>query len=100
MIFKKQKFNLRVLLSICLIFGQFQPGVASKSFAYKSVAYISTDHYILLNISFIFNRMSNIYIFVNMETQDTVWINDVANCFCEVVWKKLSSFFVGVFHEV
>ena len=32
---KQQKFSLRVLLSICLIFCQFQPGVANKSVAYK-----------------------------------------------------------------
>ena len=30
-----QKFSFRVLLSICLIFNQFQPGVAYKSVAYK-----------------------------------------------------------------
>ena len=30
-----QKFSLRVLLSFCLIFCQFQPGVAYKSIAYK-----------------------------------------------------------------
>ena len=29
------KFQPRVLLSICLIFYQFQPGVAYKSVAYK-----------------------------------------------------------------
>ena len=34
-IFKSQKFSLRVLLSIRLIFCQFQPGVAYKSVAYK-----------------------------------------------------------------
>ena len=28
-------FSLRVLLSLCLIFCQFQPGVAYKSDAYK-----------------------------------------------------------------
>ena len=31
----RQKFSLRVLLSFCLIFGQFQPGVACKSVAFK-----------------------------------------------------------------
>ena len=30
-----QKFSLRVLLSFCLTFWQFQPGVAYKSVAYK-----------------------------------------------------------------
>ena len=30
-----QKFNLRVLLSFCLIFCQFHPGVSYKSVAYK-----------------------------------------------------------------
>ena len=30
-----RKFSLRVLLSFCLIFCQFQPGVAYKSVAYK-----------------------------------------------------------------
>ena len=34
-ILKYQKFSLRMLLSICLIFCQFQPGVAYKSVAYK-----------------------------------------------------------------
>ena len=34
-LFKQQKFSLRVLLSICLTFCQFQPGVAHKSVAYK-----------------------------------------------------------------
>ena len=34
-IFKWQKFSLRVLLSFCLIFCQFQPDVAYKSVAYK-----------------------------------------------------------------
>ena len=36
-IFKQQKFSLRLLLSLCLIFRQFQPGVAYKSVAYKKV---------------------------------------------------------------
>ena len=30
-----QKFSLRVLLSFCLAFGQFQPGIACKTVAYK-----------------------------------------------------------------
>ena len=34
-IYKCQKFSLRVLLSLCLIFCQFQPGAAYKSIAYK-----------------------------------------------------------------
>ena len=34
-IFKQQKFSFRVLLSFCLIFCQFQPGVAYKNVAYK-----------------------------------------------------------------
>ena len=38
------KFSLRVLLSICLIFCQFQPGVAYKSIAYKK-ACISVGYY-------------------------------------------------------
>ena len=51
----------------------------------------------LLNVSFIFNRMSNVYIFVNMEAQDKVSIkNDDANCFCKVVSKNLRSTFVKV----
>ena len=29
------QISLRVLLSLCLIFGQFKPGVANKSAAYK-----------------------------------------------------------------
>ena len=32
-----KKFRLRVLLSFCLIFCQFQPDVAYKSVAYKKV---------------------------------------------------------------
>ena len=34
-IFGCQKFSLMVLLSICLIFCQFQPNVAYKSIVYK-----------------------------------------------------------------
>ena len=34
-IFKEQNLNLKVLLSICLIFCHFQPGLLYKSFAYK-----------------------------------------------------------------
>ena len=34
-VFECQKLSLRVLLSICLIFCQFHPGVAYKSVAYK-----------------------------------------------------------------
>ena len=37
-VFKYQKFSLRVLLSICLIFCQFQPGIAYKSVIYKKRA--------------------------------------------------------------
>ena len=32
------QISLRVLLSLCLIFGQFKPGVANKSAAYKQAA--------------------------------------------------------------
>ena len=34
-VLKCQKFSLRMLISICLIFCQFQPGVADKSVAYE-----------------------------------------------------------------
>ena len=42
--FQIEKFSLRVLLSICLIFCQFQPGVAYKSVAYKNM-YIHASLY-------------------------------------------------------
>ena len=32
---KEQKFSLRELVSICLFFCQFQPGIAYKGIAYK-----------------------------------------------------------------
>ena len=41
-----QRFNLRVLLSFCLSFWQFEPGVAYKSVAYKkacSLLHLSTS---------------------------------------------------------
>ena len=38
-ILKEEKFSLRLLLSICLIFCQFQSGVAHKSLAYKKSMY-------------------------------------------------------------
>ena len=41
-----QKFSLRVLLSFCLIFYQFQPGNAYKSVTYKKSMYLD-----LLSIS-------------------------------------------------
>ena len=34
-IFKQKIFSLRMLLSICVIFCQFEPGVAYKSVDYK-----------------------------------------------------------------
>ena len=37
-----QKFSLRVLLSSCLIFCQFQPGIAYKSVAYKNSVQFSS----------------------------------------------------------
>ena len=39
--FESQKFGFRVLLSFCLIFCQFQPGVSLKSVAYKKAAICS-----------------------------------------------------------
>ena len=38
-----QKFSLRVLLSFCLIFRKFQPGVAYKSVAYKKSMYLKKN---------------------------------------------------------
>ena len=37
-------FSLRVLLSICFIIYQFQPGVACKNIAYKKSTYIDFLH--------------------------------------------------------
>ena len=37
----RQKFSLRVLLSFCLIFCQFQPGVVYKSVSYKKERVLS-----------------------------------------------------------
>ena len=37
---KEQKFSLRVLVSICLFFCQFQPGIAYKSIAYKKSVWL------------------------------------------------------------
>ena len=50
--FKKRKFSLRVLLSICLIFCQFQPGVAYKSVAYKKACKLIYINLILVKKSF------------------------------------------------
>ena len=36
---KASKFSLRVLFNFCLIFCQYQPGVAYKSVAYKKSVY-------------------------------------------------------------
>ena len=38
---KWQMFSLKVLLSICLNFFQFQPSVAYKSVAYKKIVYFN-----------------------------------------------------------
>ena len=38
-----QIVKVQVLLSICLIFCQFQPGVAYKSVAYKKACSSTTD---------------------------------------------------------
>ena len=45
-IFRKQKLILEVLLSTCLIFCQFQPGVAYKSVAYIKSMYSSSVSFI------------------------------------------------------
>ena len=37
------KFNVRVFLSICLTFNQFQPDVAYKSVTYKKSVYIKQN---------------------------------------------------------
>ena len=39
--FQIRKFNLKVLLSICLIFWQFQPSVPFERVAYKKRIYIT-----------------------------------------------------------
>ena len=43
--FQTGKLSLRVLLSICLIFCQFQAGVAYKSVAYKKSMYSKSTHW-------------------------------------------------------
>ena len=48
----QKRFNLGVLLSICLFFCQFQPGVTYKSVAYKKGVYLfSALHFFLLRFS-------------------------------------------------
>ena len=42
--FKYQKFSLRVLLSFCFIFCQFQPGVPYKSVAYKKSVHLHSSY--------------------------------------------------------
>ena len=55
-IFKYQKFSLIVLLSICLIFCQFQPGVT-----YKTAAYIKSGYFCCLKFpKNIFSRISSL----------------------------------------
>ena len=56
-IFKQQNFSLRVLLSICLIFCQFKPGVA-----YKSVASIK-KHVCDLNWKAFLKQLTQILLF-------------------------------------
>ena len=43
-IFKKWKFNLWVMLSFCLIFCQFQPGVAYKSVACEKSVHLNNEN--------------------------------------------------------
>ena len=62
-IFKLQKFSLRVLPSICLVFCQFQPG-----FTYKSVAYIRERIYIYIYIYLHSWCIVNIAIRVNLTS--------------------------------
>ena len=47
-IFKWEKFSLGVLLNICLIFSQFQRGVAYKSVAYKKACITVEEDKVLL----------------------------------------------------
>ena len=50
MILKCQKFNLRVLLSFCLFFCQFQPGVAYKIVAYKKSIVAAAERYLIITM--------------------------------------------------
>ena len=47
MIFKQQKFSLRLLLSFCLIFCQFQSCIAYESVAYKKACIYSINREML-----------------------------------------------------
>ena len=42
-VFKSRKFSRRMLLSFCLVFCQYQPGIAYKSVAYEKIVYIRSD---------------------------------------------------------
>ena len=44
--FKKQKFSFSVLRSSCLMFCQFQPGVACKSVAYNKSMYFLSNYFV------------------------------------------------------
>ena len=71
-----QKFSLRVLLSFCLIFCQFQPGVAYESIAYKKGAQPENQFSLVKLRSFIKNYLLLISVTVfikrNSEQKKTV----------------------------
>ena len=67
--FQIAKFLLRVLLSFCLIFCQFQPGVAYKMLLIKKRVLI---HQILRSMQSLENLVQNIYLSQQKEIKNGV----------------------------
>ena len=64
-IFGCQTFTLRVLGSICLMFGQFQPGIAYKSVAYKKKHVVKCIAEKLPHVkAFVCYFLTNFYFFI------------------------------------
>ena len=75
---KEQKISLRVLLRICLIFGQFQPGVAYNSVAYKKKHVIHIPFFGIVNLLCCGGSFSNIT-FIDAKTKyRTLYFLDVS----------------------
>ena len=69
---KAKNFSLKVLISFCLIFCQFQPGVAYKNAPYRK------------------SKKKSIYIYIYIHIESTEAFVEAATVFCEKVLFKIT----------
>ena len=97
--FQITKIQSWVLLNICLIFGQFQPGVAYKSFAYKKkrvLQLFDTCRYLSLVILFL-----RLLVEHNASQLPCFWFSSLSRLFTGTFYRSSKSYYhsVSCWHE-